>query len=88
MTSHTNFPLKLMMSFGKRSVLNIQMLLLVKLTRNKPMEYQCPDCPYVYNEEEGDPDNGISPGTKFEDLPVSWVCPICEAKKTGFEQQE
>ena len=52
------------------------------------MEYQCPDCPYVYNEEEGDPDNGISPGTKFEDLPVSWVCPICEAKKTGFEQPE
>ena len=52
------------------------------------MEYQCPDCPYVFNEEEGDPDNGISPGTKFEDLPVSWVCPICEAEKVGFEQQE
>ena len=52
------------------------------------MEYQCPDCPYVYNEEEGDPDNGISPGTKFEDLPVNWVCPICEAKRKGFEQQE
>ena len=52
------------------------------------MEYQCPDCPYIYNEEEGDPDNGISPGTKFEDLPVSWVCPICEAEKADFEQQE
>ena len=52
------------------------------------MEYQCPDCPYVYNEEAGDPDNGISPGTKFEDLPASWVCPICGAEKTGFEQQE
>ena len=52
------------------------------------MEYQCPGCTYVYNEEEGDPDNGISPGTKFEDLPANWVCPICEAKKTGFKQQE
>ena len=52
------------------------------------MEYQCPYCPYVYNEEAGDPDNGISPGTKFEDLPASWVCPICGAEKTGFEQQE
>ncbi len=41
------------------------------------MEYQCPDCPYVYNEEAGDPDNGISPGTKFEDLPASWVWPTC-----------
>ena len=35
------------------------------------MEYQCPDCPYVYNEETGDPDNEISPGTKFEDFRVS-----------------
>ena len=52
------------------------------------MEYQCPDCPYVYNEEEGDPDNGISPGTKFEDLPIGWSCPICEAEKVGFEKQE
>ena len=48
------------------------------------MEYQCPDCPYVYNEEAGDPDSGISPGTKFEDLPASWVCPICGAE-TPYE---
>ena len=52
------------------------------------MEYQCRDCPYVYDEEAGDPDNGISPGTKFEDLPASWICPICGAEKTSFEQQE
>ena len=51
------------------------------------MEYQCPDCPYVYNEEAGDPDNGISASTKFEDLPASWVCPICGAEKVGFENQ-
>ena len=48
------------------------------------MEYQCPDCPYIYNEEAGDPDNGISPGTKFEDLPASWVCPICGAEMTDY----
>ena len=52
------------------------------------MKYQCSDCHYVYNEEAGDPDNGISPGTKFEDLPASWVCPICGAEKAGFEHQE
>ena len=52
------------------------------------MEYQCPNCPYVYNEEDGDPDNEISPGTKFKDLPASWVCPICGAEKTDFDQQE
>ena len=52
------------------------------------MEYQCPDCPYVYNEEAGDPDNGISPGTKFEDLPANWICPVCGAEKAGFEHPE
>ena len=52
------------------------------------MEYQCPDCSYVYNEEADDPSNRISPSNKFEDLPASWVCPICGAEKTGFEQQE
>ena len=88
MTSHTNFPLKPIMSIGARSVLAIQLLLLAKLTRNKLVEYQCPDCPYVYNEEEGDPDNGITPGSKFEDLPIGWSCPICEAAKVGFEKQE
>ena len=51
------------------------------------MEYQCPDCPYVYSEEEGDHDNGISPGTKFGDLQVGWSCPICEAEKAGFQQK-
>ena len=61
-----------MISFWERSVLTIQLLLLAKLTRNKLMEYQCPYCPYVYNEEEGDPYNGISPGSKFEDLPIGW----------------
>ena len=52
------------------------------------MEYQCPDCPYVYNEEAGDPDNRISPDTKFQDLQASWVCPICGAEKADFEHQE
>ena len=52
------------------------------------MEYQCPDCPYVYNEEAGDPDNGISPRTKFEDLPANWICPVCGAEKAGFEHPE
>ena len=48
------------------------------------MEYQCPDCPYVYNEKAGDPDNGISPGTKFEDLPASWVWPTCLSRENRF----
>ncbi len=49
------------------------------------MKYQCCDCIYAYNPERGDPKNGIAPGTKFEDLPDSWVCPICGAKKGRFK---
>lgn len=49
------------------------------------MEYQCPDCSYIYNEEEGDPDHGIAPGTKFEALPDTWTCPVCSAEKMRFK---
>jgi rubredoxin len=50
--------------------------------------YQCPACPYVYDPGEGDPENGIQPGTPFEDLPADWVCPICGAPKDVFEIEE
>ncbi|MGI6704233.1 MAG: rubredoxin [Clostridia bacterium] len=50
--------------------------------------YQCPACPYVYDPNEGDPENGIEPGTSFEDLPEDWVCPVCGAPKDIFEPEE
>lgn len=49
--------------------------------------YVCTICQYVYNPKEGDPDNGAAPGTKFEDLDGSWVCPICGASKDAFEEE-
>jgi rubredoxin len=45
----------------------------------------CGLCGYVYNPGQGDPDNGIPPGTAFASLPDSWVCPICGAGKDDFE---
>ena len=48
--------------------------------------YVCSVCGYVYDEVKGDPDNGIAPGTKFEDLPQTWTCPICGADKSKFEK--
>lgn len=48
-------------------------------------KYVCSVCGYVYDPEAGDPDNGIKPGTKFNDLPESWVCPVCGASKSEFE---
>ncbi len=50
-------------------------------------KYVCTICGYVYDPAEGDPDNGVSPGTKFEDIPDSWVCPVCGAAKSEFEKQ-
>ncbi len=49
--------------------------------------YVCTVCGYVYDPEQGDPDNGIDPGTKFDDLPEDWVCPICGASKNEFEKE-
>jgi len=50
-------------------------------------KYVCTICHYVYDEDKGDPDNGIKPGTKFEDLPNDWVCPVCGVGKENFEKQ-
>ena len=50
-------------------------------------KWECTVCGYVYNEETGDPENGIAPGTKFADLPEDWVCPLCGAGKDDFEKK-
>lgn len=50
-------------------------------------KYVCNVCGYVYDPDKGDPDNGIKPGTKFEDVPKEWVCPICGASKDQFEKE-
>ncbi|MBP5609929.1 MAG: rubredoxin [Clostridia bacterium] len=49
------------------------------------MKYVCP-CSYEYDETKGDPDNGIAPGTKWEDLPDDYVCPVCGLGKDLFEK--
>ena len=49
-------------------------------------KYVCNVCGYVYDPEKGDPSQGIQPGTKFEDLPDSWVCPDCGVGKGDFEK--
>lgn len=48
-------------------------------------KWVCTVCGYVYNPEVGDPDSGISPGTKFADIPEDWVCPLCGVTKEQFE---
>jgi len=47
--------------------------------------YVCTVCGYKYNQEEGDPDGGIEPGTPFAEIPDDWVCSVCGATKDQFE---
>ncbi len=49
-------------------------------------KWQCIICGYIYDPALGDPDNGISPGTSFEQLPDEWLCPECGAEKDQFEK--
>jgi rubredoxin len=49
--------------------------------------YECTVCGYIYSEAAGMPDEGIAPGTKWEDLPDDWTCPMCGATKDEFEEQ-
>ena len=48
-------------------------------------KYICDTCGYVYDPEVGDPDNGIQPGTAFEDLPEDWVCLYAELVRTNSQ---
>lgn len=51
-----------------------------------PEQYQCNTCSWIYDESKGDPDGGIAPGTRWEDIPDTWKCPICGIGKKGFTQ--
>lgn len=52
------------------------------------MKYVCTVCSYVYDEDLGDPENGIEPGTKWEDVPEDYHCPLCMVGKEDFEKEE
>ncbi|MBR5281991.1 MAG: rubredoxin [Alistipes sp.] len=49
-------------------------------------KHRCIPCGWIYDPAKGDPDNGVAPGTPFEELPEDWSCPICGADKESFEE--
>lgn len=51
-------------------------------------KYVCDVCGYVYDEAQGDPDVGVAAGTKWEDLPEDFECPLCGAGKDQFSLVE
>ncbi len=59
-----------------------------KKEEEKMDKYVCKVCGYVYDPKKGDSDNGVEPGTKFEDIPDDWVCPVCGVGKEEFEKEK
>ena len=58
---------------------------------NNTTEYKswlCIICGWIYDEEAGSPEDGLAPGTRWEDVPEYWVCPDCGAGKEDFEMVE
>ncbi len=51
-------------------------------------KYMCLVCGWIYDEEAGWPEDGIEPGTKWDDIPENWLCPECGVTKTDFEMVE
>jgi rubredoxin len=49
-------------------------------------KWECTACGYIYDPKLGDPDHGIAPGTAFEDIPDTWVCPQCGVDKSMFQK--
>lgn len=52
------------------------------------MKYVCTVCGWEYDEEVGDPDNGIEPGTTFDELPDDFECPLCGVGKDDFQPSD
>ena len=48
----------------------------------------CTVCDYIYDEAKGDPEEGLAPGTRWEDVPEDWTCPDCGAGKSDFDMVE
>lgn len=53
--------------------------------KTESQRYECVECKYIYNPKSGNEKAGIKPGTEFEDLPDTWVCPVCGEGKDMFE---
>jgi NAD(P)H-nitrite reductase large subunit/rubredoxin len=78
---------KLDKALGKLDKSTVEAEFIKKTEGIKMKKYVCSVCGYVYDPAEGDTDNGIAPGTAFEDLPADWVCPVCGVDKDAFEEE-
>ena len=48
------------------------------------LRWICDACGYIYDEAKGDPDSGLAPGTRYQDIPDDWQCPLCGMMKSDL----
>lgn len=58
------------------------------MARPEYEKWTCLVCGFIYDEAAGIPNDGIAPGTRWEDLPSDWACPECQAPKEDFARVE
>ena len=75
------------MPLGTVYKINIEQFLTNNIKEIEMEKWVCIICSYVYDPEVGDPDNGVEPGTAFEDIPEDWTCPDCGVDKGSFEKE-
>src|SRR5436305_876942 len=63
-------------------------LTLPRTLRYPSVKWMCESCGFIYDPADGDPDGGIPAGTAFEDIPETWFCPVCGARKQDFTPYE
>ena len=51
-------------------------------------QWICDSCGFIYDPADGDPDGGIPPGTAFDDIPDTWFCPVCGARKRAHPYED
>lgn len=71
--------------WGRSSIISV---LFVKSWVLFVKKWMCIVCGFIYDEAEGWPDDGIAPGTRWEDVPADWMCPECGVGKEDFEMIE
>jgi len=66
----------------------VESLVFAVVTEATIQRWICESCGFIYDPEEGDPDGGIPPGTPFPEIPDTWFCPVCGARKQDFVPYE
>ena len=75
------------LQFGEKIIINAP-LSSCSINEKTMKKWECIVCGWIYDEEKGWPEDGIAPGTKWEDVPEDWLCPDCGVGKEDFEMVE